>query len=82
MSVHNAPVGTHSRTPRRVLWLNGLIVGVGVVVGTAGVDRLVVTVDSFAYVLAYLGLVLAIQIVLLLYVKQRVELGHHGARPR
>lgn len=53
------------------MWLNGLIVGVGVVVGTAGVDRLVVTVDSFAYVLAYLGLVLAIQIVLLLYVKRR-----------
>ena len=71
MSVHNAPVGTHSRTPMRVLWLNGLIVGVGVVVGMAGVDRLVVTVDSFAYVLAYLGLVLAIQIVLLLYVKRR-----------
>lgn len=71
MSVHNAPAGTDSRTPKRVLWLNGLIVGIGVVVGMTGVDRLVVTMGHFAYVLAYLGLVLAIQIALLLYVKRR-----------
>ncbi|HSE47394.1 MAG TPA: hypothetical protein VLA89_19015 [Gemmatimonadales bacterium] len=70
-SVHNAPVGTDSRTPKRVLWLNGLMVGIGGVVGMAGVDRLVFTVDSFAYVLAYLGLVLAIQIALLFCVKRR-----------
>lgn len=51
--------------------MNGLIVGIGVVVGMSGVDRLVVTMGHFAYVLAYLGLVLAIQIALLLYVKRR-----------
>lgn len=59
------------QTGERLLWLNGLIVGIGGVVGMAGVDRLVVTVESFAYVLAYLGLVLAVQIALLLCVKRR-----------
>lgn len=68
MSEHNAPVAIHSRASSRAWWLNALIVGSCTLALWAGAVRL--TVDNVAFVLAYLGLVLAIAVALVLHLNR------------
>ncbi|HSE45792.1 MAG TPA: hypothetical protein VLA89_10755 [Gemmatimonadales bacterium] len=70
-----------SPTPRAVSWIKAMIVGVGTFALWLGSSHLAATVDHFGLVLAYIVLIVAVEIALVMCVKRSARVGAGRVSP-